>query len=256
MFSTLWAAGTGGILGVEIIGDEWSDAESKIPIWTAVAGGGLGLGLSLFLTADDPPTEFQSGLISSAGVWGYALGAELVFGTPISVCETDSWSDTYCDPSPHAARMVPVALSTAAVTAAVLYGRARPDLPVGDLALINSAGAWGMATALAIMAVGRVDSPRRPSDFMAAGTAVGLVGGVAMTPFLTVSRSRMWLINLSGMLGVGLASAIVATAEADDERAWGEPSSPARRRGWPPARCSRWSATAGRRRGRMPGRSP
>jgi hypothetical protein len=215
-FSTLWGAGSGALIGFEIAAARDREGLDTTPIWTAVGGAGLGLGLSLALTSDRAPTRNQASVVSSAGVWGYALGAELAFGTPISSC-----SGYWCDPSPHAARLVPLSVSSLAVLGAALYARARPDVPMGDVALVNAGGAWGFITGMSVMAIGRMDSLRRPADMMLAGTAVGLATGLTLSPFVTASRSRIWIINMSGALGAGLGLAVAATAGAEDERAWG-----------------------------------
>lgn len=220
VFSTLWGIGTGALLGVELA-EAMDSGDGKVPLWTAIAGGGLGLGLSLWLTGDRPPTAGQASLISSAGVWGYGLGFELALGTPLGErCETD-FDLVSCGTNDHALRLLPVAVSTLGIAGAVVYGHYFPEVTTGDVALVNTAGLWTTATALELLLLLDLNTAHVPFDAALVGSLVGLGGGAYLASQFEVSRARMNLINLAGLLGVGLGAAIAATAELDSSQGWG-----------------------------------
>jgi hypothetical protein len=80
---------------------------------------------------------------------------------------------------------------------------------------------WGTATALEFALIAEHEGRHAPIDAMLIGTTVGMGTGIFLATRYNVSRSRVGLINLSGLLGAGLGAAIGATAEVDTTPAWG-----------------------------------
>lgn len=220
LFSTLWGMGTGALLGLELA--EALDASpGKTALWTSIASSGVGLGLSLWLTADDPPTSGQAALITLAGLWGYGLGLELALGTSLGEsCETD-FDLVSCGTNDHALRLLPVLVSSVGIAGAVAYGHYFPDVSAGDVAIVDTTALWTTVTALELLLLFDIETPRVPFDAALIGSVVGLGGGAYLASQFEVSRGRMNLINLSGLLGVGLGAAIAATFELDNEQVWG-----------------------------------
>jgi uncharacterized protein YfiM (DUF2279 family) len=222
IFSTLYGASVGLLLGIEAA-EGANSYSSNAPIWLSLGGAGLGLGLSLAVTRGDHVRPSQAALVTSGGVWGYTIGLELVGGTNVfRTCEEDEfYGDEYCTVSSSAIRMVPLAFSAVAVGSTAYIAHRFPDLPAGDIALVNSGGLWGTSTGVLLALLLNLEGDTTPANAMLPATILGLGAGAALAPRLDISRTRVQLINLSGVLGLGLAAAVGSSANTVDASSWG-----------------------------------
>ncbi|MBN1771341.1 MAG: hypothetical protein JXB32_08780 [Deltaproteobacteria bacterium] len=103
------------------------------------------------------------------------------------------------------------------------------DLTTGDVALTNSAAAWGTFAGAVIAGtiLGRdIFTTDTDYDYAIpfAGLNVGLVSGIVASLFVDVSRGRMALIDLSGVLGVllgaSLGTPLIFESPDEDDKRW------------------------------------
>lgn len=222
IFSTLYGASIGLLVGIEAA-EAANTYSANAPIWFSLGGAGLGLGLSLAVTRGDDVRPSQAALVSSGGVWGYVIGLELAGGTnAFRQCEEDEfYGDEYCTVSASAIRMVPLALSAIGVGSTAYLAHRFPDLPAGDIALVNAGGLWGTSTGAFMALILNLEGDTTPANAMLPATILGLGAGAALAPRLDISRTRIQLINLSGLLGLGLAAAIGSSTDTVDGTSWG-----------------------------------
>jgi hypothetical protein len=221
IFGALYGASVGLLVGLEA--SENSNS-GDLPIWLTVAGAGTGLGLTLGVTKGDYVRSSQPAMISSGAIWGYGIGLAIVGSGPMfETCSSEDYDPEYeyCEISPTAFRMIPLALGATAVGVTSYLANRYPDIPSGDIALVNAGGLWGTSTGILAALFFDVDSEYSPVNMLLPGTLLGLTAGGLLAPRLEVSRTRMQLINVSGVLGLGLAGAIGASSDVHDATGWG-----------------------------------
>lgn len=181
---------------------------------TLLMGGGTGLAGALLADYYLPIGMADAELVAGGGWWGIlegvllakTLGAGDITGlAPWSLL---GWS---------------LGLGTGITLAATL------DLTTGDVALANSATAWGTFAGAVIAGtiLGR-DIFTTETDYDYAipfgGLNAGLVSGIVTSLFVDVSRGRMALIDLSGVLGVllgaSLGTPLIFESPDEDNKRW------------------------------------
>src|SRR5690606_8085496 len=93
----------------------------------------------------------------------------------------------------------------------------RLDPAPGDLALVDSAALWGLATGGMVLSIFDADARSR-EPVLFAGLNLGLAAGVTLASRSDVSLRRVALIDLSGLGGLVGAFALAQAFDAASER--------------------------------------
>lgn len=181
---------------------------------TLLMGGGTGLAAALLADYYLPIGMADAELVAGGGWWGILEGVLLAktLGagdmTGLAPWSLLGWS---------------LGLGTGITLAATL------DLTTGDVALTNSATAWGTFAGAVIAGtiLGRdIFTTDTDYDYAIpfAGLNAGLVSGIVASLFVDVSRGRMALIDLSGVLGVllgaSLGTPLIFESPDENDKRW------------------------------------
>ena len=179
----------GGIAGGTLAG---ATGEPSIIIAGATVGLGAGFFGSYFVTPRDIPLGTSSLTITSSLIGGVLGGAATVLFTG------------------EANRIAPAVGSGLVLGGmAGYYFGSRSDIAPGDAAVINSGATWGTVVGSLFSSSFDATSERRiGASFVLTGLGIGTLGGVMMTRYFDVSRTRAALIDLGGVVGVFVGAAI------------------------------------------------
>jgi len=181
---------------------------------TLLMGGSTGLAAALLADYYLPIGMADAEIVAGGGWWGILEGALLAktLGagdiTGLAPWSLLGWS---------------LGLGTGITLAATL------DLTTGDAALVNSAAAWGTFAGAVVAGtiLGRdIFTTDTDYDYAIpfAGLNAGLVSGIVASLFADVSRGRMALIDLSGMLGVllgaSLGTPLIFESPDENDKRW------------------------------------
>jgi hypothetical protein len=177
---------------------------------------GAGAGLAAALLADYylPIGQAEAATVAAGGWWGLLEGTLLARTVGAS---------TFSKVAPWSLLGWGLGLGTGITLAATV------DLTKGDVALTNSAAAWGtFAGAVAGGTILGRDIFTTSSDYdfalPFAGLNAGLLSGILTSIWVDVSRGRMALIDLSGLLGVllggSLGTPLIFEDPSDDDKRW------------------------------------
>lgn len=161
-------------------------ASSQMTILSAMLGGGLGLGGSLWLTRDGI-TQGHTLALNSGTAWGAFHGASLTF---------------ILDPGPRASPALLLGGQLGGLLVGHLaYETLRPG--AGDVSLVNSGGIWGAMFALLVLNA----TEASVSDAVWWGSILGMadVGMVAaglLASRMPMSRGRTLVIDAGGIVGL------------------------------------------------------
>ncbi len=181
---------------------------------TLLMGAGSGLAAALLADYYLPIGMAQATLVAGGGWWGILEGGLLARALG---------AETMADLAPWSLLGWGLGLGTGITLAATV------ELTTGDVALTNSAAAWGTFAGAVIAGtiLGRdIFTTSTDYDFALpfAGLNAGLVSGIVASLFVDVSRSRMALIDLSGLLGVllgaSLGTPLIFESPDDDDKRW------------------------------------
>ncbi|MBI5499270.1 MAG: hypothetical protein HY907_03440 [Deltaproteobacteria bacterium] len=177
---------------------------------------GAGAGLAAALLADYylPIGQAEAATVAAGGWWGLLEGALLA---------KTAGAHDFSTVAPWSLLGWGLGLGTGITLAATV------DLTKGDVALTNSAAAWGtFAGAVAAGTILGRDVFTTSSDYdfaiPFAGLNAGLLAGVLTSIWVDVSRGRMALIDLSGLLGVllggSLGTPLIFEDPSEDDKRW------------------------------------
>lgn len=195
-YSTIAGAVAGGTLsGVS--------SDPAVVIAGTTVGIGAGFFGSYFVTPSDIPLGTSSLTITSSMIGGTLTGVGTYLFTN--------------DPN----RVAP-AIGGGLVLGGIAgyYAGSRLDISPGDAAVINSGALWGTVVgSLFSGSFEATDDRRVGSGLVLSGLGMGTVGGILMTRYFEISRTRAALIDLGGLVGVFVGIAIdnvVAQADASE----------------------------------------
>jgi hypothetical protein len=188
-----------------IAGGTLAGATREVSVIVAGATVGLGAGFfgSYFVTPRDIPLGTSSLTITSSLVGGVLGGTATVLFTG------------------DASRVAP-AVGSGLVLGGIAgyYIGSRRQIDPGDAAVINSGALWGSVVGSLFSGSFEATSDRRiGASLVLTGLGMGTLGGVLMTRYFDVSRTRAALIDLGGLVGVFVGAAIdnvVAQANEND----------------------------------------
>lgn len=210
-------------------------------IWSSSLGLGLAGSISLGAVFDE-----GSGLTTVGGLLGLGIGwSGAYFGVPDDIPRPQAWhiigssiagvaegaivtAYLSCDTEEDETGTTVSSCSNDAIAAGALAGgiggmlfgalTAGPiDPDAGDLALVDSAAVWGLATSGIVLAIFDTDARiREPVLF--AGLNLGLAAGVTLASRSDVSLRRVALIDLSGLGGLVGGFALAQAFDAPGER--------------------------------------
>jgi len=224
VFSTLYGAGLGSLAG------SFSDGDGSTIAITSAVGGLAGLATSILVTKDRPVTASQAALISTGALWGFGIGAlgaatvDQYRAADKRLFDKDCNDDVgYCYDTYRSPRWREwgIGISLAGLTGAAVLAHKYPDLPLGDIAVVNSAGLWGTVFAgelTGLVLGGDNVSEHSIARGALAGTLLGLGGGIALANQVDVSANRVRLANLGGALGAGIGFAVISQLDYPDIR--------------------------------------
>jgi hypothetical protein len=177
-------------------------------------GTGIGVGAALLVADEWDVTSGDAGLLSAGALWGAASASLIVAGTNVQPFENRyGWS--------VGGGLLGMTLATVAIT--------QMPMDDGDATLAHSGGVLGLLAGGAIEYLYRGTTANvTPYRGMGFGTAIGTVAAGALATQVTVSPSRVLLID------VGLGSgALIGAAAASPLITTGFPNATAgRTRGW------------------------
>ncbi|MBI5489519.1 MAG: hypothetical protein HY905_19455 [Deltaproteobacteria bacterium] len=181
---------------------------------TLVMGAGAGLAAALLADYYLPIGQAEAATVAAGGWWGLLEGGLLA--------KTVGAHD-FSAVAPWGLLGWGLGLGTGITLAATV------DLKKGDVALVNSAAAWGtFAGAVAAGTILGRDVFTTSSDYdfaiPFAGLNAGILAGALTSIWVDVSRGRMALIDLSGLLGVllgaSLGTPLIFEDPTVDEKRW------------------------------------
>jgi hypothetical protein len=184
-----------------------ADTEDPSAIGIALIGGPLvGLSYAVRATRDSPLSDGQASLVNLGGVWGIWQGTGSAVVAGLSGRATVLASMAGGLAGLGGARLI---VSEHAVTA-------------GDASLITAAGTWGTwLTLCGAMASDLDDTDAVVIASMLGGDAA-LLGAAVAAPSVTMSRSRVRLINAAGLVGTLYGWGATVLGEIDSDRGqWG-----------------------------------
>jgi tetratricopeptide (TPR) repeat protein/membrane protein YqaA with SNARE-associated domain len=179
----------GSVAGGTLAG---ATAEPAVIAVGAMVGLGAGFFGSYFITPRDIPLGTSSLTITSSLIGG-------VLGGTVPLLFTDD-----------AARVAP-AIGSGLVLGGLTgyYLGQRIGISPGDAAVINSGALWGTVVGSLFSGSFEATSERRiGASLVLTGLGMGTLGGVLMTNYFNVSRTRAALIDLGGVVGVFVGAAI------------------------------------------------
>jgi hypothetical protein len=179
----------GGVAGGTLAG---ATTEPGIVVAGTLVGVGAGFFGSYFITPRDIPLGTSSLTITSSLVGGVLGGTTTALFTG------------------EAARVSPaigVGLMLGGMTG--YYFGERTEISPGDAAVINSGALWGTVVGTLFSSSFEATRDRRiGAGLTLSGLGMGTLGGVLMTRYFNVSRTRAALIDLGGLVGVFVGAAI------------------------------------------------
>lgn len=209
----LWASSVGlGLAGSGTLGGVL-DGDPTLTTLGGVLGLGIGWGGAYFGVPHDIPRPHAWHIIGST-LLGAAEGAIV---TAYLVCDTEEFEGRLtrrCSEDGIAAGALASAMG------GLLFGAvtaARFDPTAGDVAVVDSAAAWGVTGAGLFLAVFDND-PRIREPMLFAGLNLGLVAGATLAARSDVSLRRVALVDLGGLAGLVGGFAAGQAADSDDER--------------------------------------
>jgi hypothetical protein len=197
---TLFGLWTGLAFSIAIV----LDAQALLLV--ALSGGG-GLGATLLAAKDRRITSGGASLIGTAmelGVYdGFMLGGLLELGSPRTLFAT-------------------ALMTSVATTATAVALQSQLDLTVGDVALITSGAYLGtFLTGMILLFTNDLVrlSERAFFGLLLGGTNLGVLGMSIASSEIEVSRGRVLLCELGGLLGGLLAGGVILAAGATEPSA-------------------------------------
>ena len=195
---TFWQTIDGVGLGIELCAlVECNDARPEI--LSAMAGGGLGAGLALYLSRDGIKPGQTLALDSGAG-WGFWNGLALS-----QIFELQG-------------RAVPAVLMGAQLGGLALGHLAWMAFPVGsgDVSLANSGGIWGGVVAAFVLNAAAPNATSKGVYItLLAASDVGLIGGALLSRVYPMSRGRTLVLDSGGLLGMLFGLGVDVLAQGD-----------------------------------------
>ena len=194
----IYGGAYGFLTGLALAGpqDEFGDTDGSA-IWLAGAGAGAGMLGGYYLAKRGPYTEGQAMVISWSGIWsGASLGymSDLVSGV-----DRSSTNDIYKG----------LAIGSLIGTGAGVIVANRYDPSVGDVALVNSLGLYGMSGAL-LLGLGLDPTESEAYSINAlVGTALGLAAGIYAAKNSDVSRQRMLWVDIGAAVGAAVPWVVI-----------------------------------------------
>lgn len=174
-------------------------------------GTGIGIGAALLAADEWDVTTGDAWYLSAGAFWGTTGGLLLAAGQDVQPTgDRYSWG--------VAAGLVGLSLATVAVT--------QSSMDDGDATLAHSGGIFGLAFGAATEYLVNGTTTGTPYGGMGAGTAIGVTGAGLLATAVTLSPSRMLLIDLGAgggaLIGAAAASPLVTLANqtAGNTRGW------------------------------------
>jgi hypothetical protein len=197
VFSTLYGLWVGGATFLLLVPDDATDATRWLA-FSVAAGGAVGHGGTLALTKDEDVSEGDAALIEASTLWASWNAGALGLAQEL-------------DERPWVGTTLGVGLAGYGLGA---YAASRTDLDSGDVALANTFGLWSGYGAMLLALEGDVEFDETLLG-MVVGSDAGLALGAALAPSVRMSRSRLRLIDLGGVLGTLGLPAIVRGVGGD-----------------------------------------
>lgn len=191
----------GGALGpllVASIGQDFvrTPAGQGVLAVSSIAGIGSGF-LASFLATRKGISVGQSSLVIGSGMAGTFLGTSLALGLTLS---------------PPVTYGISVLGSSLGLTVGALLAHYKP-FSAGRVALLNSGVLWGAVGGILLTkSIYSSDRTEQYGWFWLGGTAVGLTVGGFLAWQLALTRAHVALIDLGGLLGMGLGFSFGAAA--------------------------------------------
>jgi hypothetical protein len=200
----------GGIAGPMIVAAAATNTDfvqSGAGLGTLLGASAAGIGagfLGAFLTTKEGIKVGHSSLIIGGGAWGTTFGASLAMGLQIS--------NQYI----FGLGLLGGALG---IATGALVSKLK-DTSAGGAALVNTGGIWGTAAgALLTQAIFQSPGIDQFGWFMLGGVTIGVTTGSLLAWKLELSRMRVFLIDVGGLVGTGLGFGIgsgVGASSGDD----------------------------------------
>jgi hypothetical protein len=175
-------------------------------------GTGVGIGASLLVADEWNITQGDAWFLTAGGWWGAATGFLLAAGGNVQ-----PFDDRYA--WGVGAGLIGVSLATVALTQATM--------DEGDAMIAHSGGALGLLLggATELLYKGKTPGEYTPYRGMGLGTAIGVIGAGALATRVTVSPSRVLLIDVGvgggALLGAAAASPLIfQNLNAGATRGW------------------------------------
>jgi hypothetical protein len=176
--------------------DPQSDPRVLYPL--LALGTGIGLGAALLVADEWNVTTGDAWFLGAGGGWGAASGFLIAAGHDVQpLPDRYSWG--------LGGGLIGVTLATVALT--------QRTMDDGDATLTHSSGALGLLAGGAVEWLGRGTTTVTPYTGMGYGTAIGLVGAGLLATQVTVSPSRVLLIDVGAgggaLIGAAAASPLI-----------------------------------------------
>lgn len=173
-------------------------------------GTGIGIGGALLAADEWDVSSGDAWYLTAGGVWGATSGFLIAAGNDVQPAnDRYSWG--------VGGGLIGLSLATLAVT--------QSTMDDGDATLVHSGGALGLAIGAATQYLYEGSTGSTPYSGMGYGAAIGLAGAGFLATRVTLSPSRMLLINLGAgggaLLGAAAGSPLVFNNQTEDNtRAW------------------------------------
>lgn len=208
----LMAASLGGLFMSSGLASLFDGRESVVGLAVPL---GLGLGLgAAYLGVPDDVTVGTSSYIIGATTIGTIQGALIA---SYATCEHKLNSDGIaefegCDDNVRVASAMAGGVGGLALS---LYTAPRLGLDAGDAALVNSGALWGAIGGSLFYAVFDEDA-RIFEPLVLGGLNLGILTGALMAQRVSISRGHVALIDVSGVLGMLVGSAVADVADQEE----------------------------------------
>ena len=178
--------GHGLLLGIEFC-DVIQCGSNAVAISSLTVGAGAGLGLSLLASRDGVTPGFAT-IMNSGAYWGAFHGGFI--------------TSNLTENSSTISGVMGVSQLGAMGVSALIWNQWRPT--AGEVSMTNSGGIWvAQLSALGFLAAGATNWEVEPVVWaLIALTDVGLIGGALLSQIKPISRGRMLMIDLGGVLGM------------------------------------------------------
>lgn len=212
----LWSGAFGYATGISLAHSVDEDPDDGV-ILLGLAGAGVGLAASYAVTRNVDLTEGDVAAAASGGTWGAIVGGliAMVLDDP-TACDSGAWECVTGEDVTESNYFQSILAGSAVGLGGGIYAARRLDPSAGDVSMVNSFTAYGMAIGLMIGLA--IDPPQDRAYALNAlvGGGAGAGFGLWLAPRVETTRSRMLLVDLGALLG-GIGGVLIGTAVGGGE---------------------------------------